>query len=205
MVISCFFQVIRRYDYIRLINKSVALSKLIADQTPPRSAFFGLTCQRLYKTRIAVALLQTAVLFLPLTLLVNKLGNGRIIFFSYVIYTHTIRTIFGVAFYGSLLVVLQFYRDVNLRIESLIDEMMEVQVNVASIYGRMQRYCDLSDAIDVMAQLYEQVTGLLNELMRFFGVVLLVELINSFVSVLYGVSSSLSKSISFNSISLKTL
>lgn len=195
MAILGFFQPIRRFDYIRLINKSFDLGRMIADQIPPRSTFFGLTCQRLFNIRISVALLQSAVIVVPLTISVNKRGNdGRILLFSYVMFTHTIRAVFGVAFYGGMLVILQFYRDVNVRIERLIDEMMDVQVNVAiSVYGRMQRYCDLSDSLDLVAKLHEQVTGLLNEIMRFFGVVLLVELINSFVNVLYGVSKKVTK------------
>lgn len=187
MVNLCFFQAKHRNDYVRLINKSVALNKLIAAQIPKRSEYFDPVCQRKYNRRMLVALLQTTVLVLPLTIMVNQLKSGRIFMFVFVLYTHLIRTIFGVAFYGSMLVVLQLYRDVNGRIERLIDDMIKVQVNVGSGFKKMQRYCELSDALDVMAQLYDQVTNLLNELVKFFGTLLLVELINSFLNVLYGV------------------
>lgn len=51
----CLLQVIRRQDYLRLINNSVILNELFVAKTNyKKTAFFDPYCLRLYNTRVAV-------------------------------------------------------------------------------------------------------------------------------------------------------
>lgn len=190
--ILCFFQVVRRHDYVRLINKCLVLHQMIAAQNsknkPPSSSFFDCYCLGLYKMHIAVTVFQVALMLSPL--LANDLNgdNSNLkVPFVFVLYTHILRTFFGLIFFGSMLVVLQLFRDVNGRIGSIMDDMDSVQTSVNRVHGRMQRYCDLSDGLDVMAKLYERATELVADLVHFFGVQVLVALINAFMNILFGV------------------
>lgn len=190
-VFMFYFQVIQRHGYVRIINKIVTLNELIKTQTAEKTTFFDPCCQKLYWTRIAVALVQVSVLMVSLIGFIGQLaGDSWLIptlFFIFVLYTHTVHIIFSLIFIGSMMVMLQLYRDVNGKIEQLIDVVLTVQGSDIGGHGRMQRYCDLSDGLDVMAQLYERVTDISLDMMRFFGIHLLLDLLNAFTNILFTV------------------
>lgn len=189
-----FCQVIYRKDYMRLINKGLALYKLIiaeAPQTPHKNGLFDKYCIGLYKIRCQVTLFQLLILLIPL---VVDLLNGEDIIdnikFTFVLYTHIIRTIFGIMFFCSMLVILQFYRNVNNRIQVVVDRISKVQHSVKGKHGRMQAYCEISDELDSMTLLYDRVSYFLTEIVQFFGTQVLAELITAFTNILYGVRTS---------------
>lgn len=145
--LMCLFQVIHRKDYVRMINKSVALAELVAfaAQIPFRMTFFDRYCLRIYSTRVTVILLQVLISFTPM---VGEIMYGREVMrnamFAFVLYSHMLRTFFGLMFFCSLLVGLQLYRDVNMHIEEVFNRMDDREIGKGK-HGRMQLYCDLSD------------------------------------------------------------
>lgn len=183
-----FFQVIHRNDYVRLINKLVDLNRSIKAQTTYEEEFIDRYCLRLYNIRLSVTLLQVSILLCPL---VGDIVDGEewknVISFLFILYTHVTRTIFDFMIFGSMLVVLQLYRDINRRTEIIMDNLANVQTSTVGRNGRMQIYCDLSDGLDVMAGLYEQVTALVEDLVKFFGAQVIVELITAFANIIFGV------------------
>lgn len=186
--ILCFFQVIHRHDFVRRINKCVELNKLIKSKTLNQHAFLDQFCIRVSNIRMCVSLFQVAILMLPM---VGESIDGqdayRLLTFFFVSYTHCIRTIYDFMFFGGMLIVLQFYRDVNCRIKSIMSDTEHLQTSDFGFHRRMQVYCDLSDELDIMAQLYEQVTDFVLDLMKFFEGLVLVEIITAFVNILFGV------------------
>lgn len=89
-----------------------------------------------------------------------------------------------------MLIILQFYSDLNMNIRGIFERIDQIALGESKIM-KMQKFCDISDEIDEMSILYDEITNFCEKANRFFGPQLLLIITSSFLCILMDVGSNI--------------
>lgn len=102
-------------------------------------------------------------------------------------YSNYILTIITFMYFWHMLIVAQFYRNFNRKIELLLKQlngMVKLNNDANKYQMKMQIFCNMSDEIDRIIILYEWTTNYTKMIVNCYSIQLILLLLDSFVSVL---------------------
>lgn len=89
--------------------------------------------------------------------------------------------------FATILEVAQMYRALNKKLRTCVERIRQVSQMPRRCKMRMQMFCDVSDDVDKIAQLFKLVSLFNGQVCRVFSVSMLVNIVNSFAYALFAV------------------
>lgn len=116
-------------------------------------------------------------------------GNTRTEFILQIyktIYSNVMAIIFTNIYFCGMLVMLQFYRNLNKQLKNCMKSLKIISQSKMNRI-KMQMYCDISDDIDMISIMYSRVTDVTSRLNTFFSIPVLLTILNDSMITLFAV------------------
>lgn len=187
------FQIRKRHLYASTIEDITNLYDRLErlNQTTHRlfNPQFARICRiRLLGWSIQIVLMLSNIFMYKNTFAVDDENyQRRLIAISLEVYTNVVKTIFTNIYFGSMLLMLQFFYVINENIVEIMRKVGYVDLQGGRNKMSMQSYCNFSDRLDQMSDMFERVTRCLKIMIALFSVQLLMMFLDTFSIILYEV------------------
>lgn len=112
----------------------------------------------------------------------------RLISVSLEVYTNVVKTFFTNIYFGCMLLMLQFFCVINENVEEIMKSVGYVdRVKDGRYKMSMQAYCDFSDRLDQISDMFDRVTRCMKMMIALFSVQLLMMFLDTFSIILFQV------------------
>lgn len=189
-----FFQIRKRHVYAATIeditNLYDRLTRLNQTTRGPFDSQFKRICRfRVLGWSIQIVLMLGNIFVYENTISIDGEDyHRRMISASLEVYTNIVNTIFTNIYFGCMLLILQFYYVINENVEEIMRSVGHVdRVQGGRQKMSMQAYCDFSDRLDQISDMFERVTRCLKMMIALFSVQLLMTFLDTFSIILYEV------------------
>lgn len=187
------FQIYNCKSYINFLKESVFIHSHLNKLFSP-GHFMDKRIAKCIRTKMGLWLFQT-IFMLSNVLAYIHIFNGfslswkyetSLFSVCYVILSNIVKTTINNIYFASMLIVMQFYTVVNKKVSKIMQNVLQMGEDGKSKL-KMQAFCDFSDELDRISNIFDDVTTFLNKQLRFFSLQLLLLIIDCFCSVLYEV------------------
>lgn len=180
---SIFGYLIQRWNQsqlMSLINEAQDLSHHIIDLCGNTiTACMSESSNALFKAKVIATITQFLTILSSLYVIyVNELSYKLVV----LIYSHWVGTMLSCMYFCGVFLIWQFYLTLNEKLRSCMDEVRMLDLRSQTL--RMQKYCDLSDIVDRLANLYTRSMIFAEHVNDFFAVSIFVSLSYAFAVVL---------------------
>lgn len=154
-------------------------------------SFLDRKCRRMVFTQIVMTMFLYALAII--TLYINSLyfefwfTNFMLRNTLAIYFTNVFETIVLSMHFTAFLIVVQFYRHINVKLRISVDRIRTISRMDSCCGMRMQMFCDASDEIDELAALHKCVAKCTQTICKVFSMTILASLINSFIFTISGV------------------
>lgn len=176
------FQYCSKQRLMAMIEEAFDLSQLICDFCDDTLATRGISVKSmpLFKAKLTATFVQIAIILSTGYILQRDSFSFRM---QLIIFSHYVGALLSSMYFCGMFVVLQFYLTLNNKLHSCITSIEHVK-NSKAHQIRMQQFCDLSDDIDRLANLYERCLVFTERMNGYFTVSVYFALAHAFASVL---------------------
>ena len=189
MTFIYFIQIFSHQLYLNFINQSIAVHQnFLKSLSIDNSNFFDRFFMRCYTRKILTSALQIMFLAFSYVSIARRLFLGHNFYRDALIafldvYSSFVRSILMSLYYCIQLLVMQYYRKVNLKLATIFDE-IETNCGNEKSCRKMQIYLRISDELDTLTSVLRLVDTFLSKTIKVFGVHLLLSTMESFVNIL---------------------
>lgn len=188
-------QLIHRKQFINIINEGCRIRHHIDElcDKAENTQFLDKKCS--YFVTIKAITLICQILIIMVATFLQPLYTGHGIARTMIIYAMGTYLSDGLAmivssiFCFGMVVALQFYRHLNKRLSCLMSKIRKASWD-DKMKMKMQFYCDSSDQLDRIANVYDQISKYTCQMNGFMSMAMLLTILNAFVYTLSGVSVS---------------
>lgn len=189
VILIFLLQIFQRNKFIFFINEANKIYNHIYEfKNLKIRPFLDKKCSYLLMTKILSVFSQFLITITSLCLS-NYRGN---IFIEYFIrtlnifFTDILTIIFSSLYFFAMIVALQFFRHLNKKLIETMKMIREISTNEKSKM-KMQQYCNMSDVLDKLANLYGRISFFVENINGLFSLSILLTILNAFVLSLSGV------------------
>lgn len=184
--------------FVRCINDGFRIHKHLdelchdGDENAPSTTFLDTKCRSFMYAKGGTVLLQIGIIFLTSFLYPYIAGlygtQNVIVYVASTLFTDGIGIVVSSIYCGGLLVALQFYRNLNRKLQRVIKAIRRVSWDeTEQSKVKMQFYLDASDTLDRIAAMYDSITKYTLNFNGLLSMAILLTLLNSFMFSLCGV------------------
>lgn len=157
------------------INRSVHINEMFVYSNRHRP-FLDLKLSKWCLSKLIAMIFQVFLMLIPSVGFVSVIKSSEnflflLICFMFILYTHMVLILSTGIYFCGMIVLGQFYRNLNSRILKLVKKCRLSNGKSNSFYRGMQRCCNLSDELDKLTCLYSEITNhakLFNKYQRCF-------------------------------------
>lgn len=188
------FQIRNRHLYASTIEDIINLYDRLVQLNQTTRRLFNPQFSRICGIRLLGWSIQTVLMLSNIFVYGNSFDvDGEelrrlMISVSFELYTNVVKTIFTNIYFGCMLLMLQFYCVINENVEEIMRSVGYVdRVHGGRYKMSMQAYCDYSDRLDQMSDMFARVTRCLKMMIALFSAQLLMLFMDTFSRILYQV------------------
>lgn len=177
-------QILNHKKLVKLINDAFKLRKIIMKYFAINGALLDKHCRKMTHTRIMLTVVQILLSFGGLGGVYMAHGFSVVFYVDLVLamLTDILYMLFACVYFGSMMLVLQFYRYLNKELKIAIKQIPNITLNYQQQdMIKTQMYCDVSDTIDQIANFYDEICVFTMEFNSFFTISLALALLYAFL------------------------
>lgn len=194
IVLIYIFQFFNYKSYINFLKEAFFIHSHLNKMFPPEH-FVDKFVWKCFMTKIGMWIFQIFLMLSNLFVYIQILVDRRISDYGssllsvcYMISSNIIKTSISCIYFGSMIIIMQFYNVVNKNISKMMHNVLQMDKLQGKNKIKMQVFCNFSDELDRISKIFDHVTSFLNKQLQFFTMQLLLLIIDSFCCILYEVS-----------------